>query len=237
LADPRQASQYIVTSSIRGTRAIPATPAAAAHPAAFAAPFFMRGAAMGYLPVIDCNGTCSRYRMNASTPPQDALQLLGEHGLNTVRLRLFIFPYPNNSYAGLPTVLAMARRARKAGLAVSLDIFYTQWFWGPGGSNRERETPAPWRNLTFPELLQATHNYTLISVKAFVDQGTPPQSAQVGNEIGCGIYHNPPGAPCSAGGEVCKCNNNFGNLAAIITAHAGVQVQGMARPGHVGVVL
>ena len=34
---------------------------------------FMRGAAMGMLPVLDCNGTCSRYRANATAGPQDAL--------------------------------------------------------------------------------------------------------------------------------------------------------------------
>ena len=45
---------------------------------------FMRGAAMGYLPVIDCNGTCSRYRANTTADAQDALQILSDFGLNTV---------------------------------------------------------------------------------------------------------------------------------------------------------
>ena len=46
-------------------------------------PFFMRGAAMSLLPTLDCNGTCSRYRANSSASPQDALQILADHGLNT----------------------------------------------------------------------------------------------------------------------------------------------------------
>ena len=90
---------------------------------------FMRGAAMGMLPTLDCNGTCSQYRANASAPTQDALQILADYGLNTVRLRLFgPDAAPNNSYAALDSVLAMARRAHAAGLEISLDIFYSQWF-------------------------------------------------------------------------------------------------------------
>ena len=42
---------------------------------------FMRGAAMAYLPVIDCNGTCSQYRANTSAKPQDALQILADSGV------------------------------------------------------------------------------------------------------------------------------------------------------------
>ena len=92
---------------------------------------FMRGAAMGMLPLFDCYGNCSLYRANDSAPPQDALQILGDYGLNTVRLRLFgPDAFANNSYANLSSVLAMARRASAAGLGVSLDIFYTQWYFG-----------------------------------------------------------------------------------------------------------
>ena len=90
---------------------------------------FMRGAAMGMLPVFDCNGTCSQYKANKTAPAQDALQILSDYGLNTVRLRLFgPDTFANNSYAALPSVLAMARRARAANLSISLDIFYSQWF-------------------------------------------------------------------------------------------------------------
>eukprot|EP00051_Salpingoeca_urceolata_P017340 m.235615 g.235615 ORF g.235615 m.235615 type:complete len:451 (+) comp18927_c0_seq11:3305-4657(+) len=178
---------------------------------------FMRGAAMGMLPVIDCNGTCSKYRANTTAPIQDAIAILGDYGVNTIRLRLFIFPYPNNSYAGLESVKRMAKRAHAAGHNISLDIFYTQWFFGvPYGVQRRR--PAPWRNLTFDALLDATYNYTRASVGALVAQGTPPATVQIGNEINCGIFFPDPDKPCSSGGEVCQCEDNWGNLARIIAA-------------------
>ena len=84
---------------------------------------------MSLLPTFDCNGTCSQYRISDSAKPQDALQILSEHSVNTVRLRLFgPDTTPNNSYANLNGVLAMAKRAKAAGLEISLDIFYSQWY-------------------------------------------------------------------------------------------------------------
>lgn len=55
---------------------------------------------------------------------------------------------------------------------------------------------------------------------ALAAQGTLPSSVQIGNEINCGLFHNWDGANCSQGGEVCACKNNWGNLAALITACA-----------------
>eukprot|EP00041_Stephanoeca_diplocostata_P022283 m.529700 g.529700 ORF g.529700 m.529700 type:complete len:409 (-) comp22019_c1_seq4:438-1664(-) len=180
---------------------------------------FMRSAAVAELPIFDCNGTCSKYRINASTPPSDALEQLASPGkLNTVRLRLFAFPYPNNTYAGLSSVLRMAKRAQHAGLAITLDIFYTQWFFGPDGTYLERRTPVQWKNLTFPALVDTMHAYTFNAIHALVAQGTPPQSVQIGNEIDCGLFHNWHDQPCSAGGEVCQCKDNWQNLADLIKA-------------------
>lgn len=202
---------------------------------------------MAYLPFIDCNGTCSRYRANTTAPPEDALNILADYGLNTVRLRLFIFPFPNNTYAGTPAVLAMARRARKAGLEISLDIFYTQWIWGPGlDGDYWRRTPEPWMNLSFPTLLQNTRDYTFDSVRQLVEQGTPPRTVQIGNEIDNGLYQPWPGHPCSQGaqvggrrtdGQTCHGNDptgvgnatNWDSLAAVITT--GTRAVKAASPG------
>jgi Arabinogalactan endo-1,4-beta-galactosidase len=187
--------------------------------------FFMRGAAMGSLPQYDCNGTCSKYRANATAPPQDALRILSDHGLNTVRLRLFGPQVcAENTYAGIDSVLAMARRARSAGLAITLDVFYTQWVWacadpppaGVSAKDYQRRTPAEWKDLGFAALLQATANYTHTAVSRLVEQGTPPQSVQIGNEINCGLFHPWPGQTCADGGEVCACKDNWHNLAAIV---------------------
>lgn len=180
----------------------------------------MRGAAMAELPLFDCNGTCSRYRTNPSSQPEDALKILADNSLNTVRLRLFgPDVFPNNSYASLDGgVLAMARRAKAAGLQISLDIFYTQWYFGQDSDYLQRRTPPRWANLSFPELVQTAANWTEAAMLALKGQGTVPTTVQIGNEIGCGLLHNWNGQPCSRGGEICNCKDNWSNLAAIIAA-------------------
>lgn len=186
---------------------------------------------MGWLPMLDCNGTCSRYRATASAAPQDALQILADHGLNTVRLRLFgPDVFANNSHADLPTVLAMARRAKAAGLGISLDVFYSQWYDG-GAANYylSRRTPTRWRDLSFTQLVDAVRDYTYDAVHALAAQGTPPSSMQVGNEINCGLFHPWVGNSCSAGAEVCRCPDNWAHLAAVLTA--GCEAAKEAAPG------
>eukprot|EP00750_Incisomonas_marina_P003505 INCI13158.1.p1 GENE.INCI13158.1~~INCI13158.1.p1 ORF type:complete len:410 (-),score=27.54 INCI13158.1:198-1427(-) len=180
---------------------------------------FMRGAAMGMLPVFDCNGTCSQYKANKTAPAQDALQILSDYGLNTVRLRLFgPDTFANNSYAALPSVLAMARRARAANLSISLDIFYSQWYSGDDSTYLQRRAPPRWHNLTFAQLSTAAANYTFSAVQALVEQGSPPQSVQIGNEINCGLFYPWQGESCDTGAEVCSCKDNYERLAAIINA-------------------
>ena len=176
---------------------------------------------MSMLPLFDCDGRCSGYRANASAQPQDALQILSDYGLNTVRLRLFgPDTFANNSYADLSGTLAMARRAKAAGLAITLDIFYTQWFFGKNTYYLQRRTPPRWHNLSFPELVNAAADYTMTAVKALVDQDTAPASVQIGNEIDCGLFHPWKGQSCSRGAEVCSCKQNWQNLATVITAAA-----------------
>ena len=174
---------------------------------------------MGMLPTIDCNGTCSQYKANSSAPAQDAIEILSDYGLNTVRLRLFgPDTFANNSYAALPSVLEMAKRVKAANMDISLDIFYSQWYFGPDNYYLQRRTPPIWHNLSFPQLVEAASNYTANAIRALTEQGTPPSSIQIGNEIGCGLFHPWTGEACSSGAEVCKCKDNWDNLATVITA-------------------
>ena len=240
---------------------------------------------MSLLPTLDCNGTCSRYRANSSASPQDALQILADHGLNTVRLRLFgPGTMPNstcdseagraprgggwatpcaadavcawnktceeieaaNEAASYAQVLAMARRAKRAGLKITLDIFYDSWCdcmddrAGCGmGYDKCRLTPAPWRHFSFPTLLKAVYDYTHEVVTALVMQGTTPQSVQIGNEVDCGLMYAWPDMPCSVSGEICasqgmpgrghECPPNWGNMEALVKA--GSKAVRAASPG------
>ena len=85
----------------------------------------------------------------------------------------------------------------------------------------QRRTPPRWHGLSFPDLVEAAANYTFTAVNALAQQGTPPTSVQIGNEINCGIFHPWTGEPCSSGASICDtCKGNFGNLAKVINASA-----------------
>ncbi len=86
---------------------------------------FLLAADMSYLPMLDCYGKCSPFRLEASGPTEDALKILAQSGLNTVRLRLWVnpsehtpqgWPTDDYSYANLTSVLALVRRLRDAHL-------------------------------------------------------------------------------------------------------------------------
>ena len=78
---------------------------------------FLLAADMSYLPMLDCYGKCSPFRLEASGPTEDALKILAQSGLNTVRLRLWVnpsahtpqgWPTDDYSYANLTSVLTPA---------------------------------------------------------------------------------------------------------------------------------
>ena len=54
--------EFMVLAAAMGTLPL-------AHASAWADTGFMRGAAMGSLPTLDCEGECSRYRATASATP------------------------------------------------------------------------------------------------------------------------------------------------------------------------
>ena len=111
----------------------------------------------------------------------DALAILKDHGLNWIRLRVFV--NPADGYHGTAELLTMARRAKKLGLKVLVDLHYSDFWADPG----KQWTPAAWEGKTFSELKQTFVDYTRGIVKALKSQGTPPDMIQLGNEITPGM--------------------------------------------------
>ena len=141
---------------------------------------------LSYLPLEDCYGTCSPYRATGSGPTQDAMAISSSAGLNTVRLRLWVdpsvnttngWPGPDYSYANLTSVLALARRAKAAGLFIWLDFHYSDVWADPGHQYK----PSSWADFTGPILEDAVFNHTYAALKALEAQATPPSVVQVGN--------------------------------------------------------
>lgn len=137
----------------------------------------------------------------ADGQPADALTLMQQHGANWVRLRLWHTPVNaadvvdngrtvskqgepvgggNNDLA---TTLALAKRARAAGLKVLLDLHYSDFWADPG----HQAKPAAWRDLKGPALEQALRDYTASVLKTLRDAGAPPDMIQLGNEVNGGM--------------------------------------------------
>ena len=107
-------------------------------------------------------------------------KILANHGANWVRLRLWV--NPPGGYSNLPNVLAMARRAKAAGMKLLLDPHYSDFWADP----QKQPIPASWPQ-DLPSLAQQVHDYTRDVLNALRDQGTPAQMMQLGNEIRNGL--------------------------------------------------
>jgi beta-galactosidase len=120
---------------------------------------------------------------------KDAIQILKDHGLNYVRLRVFVDPArdsgysPGNGFCDLAHTLAMAKRVKDAGMKLLLDFHYSDYWADPG----KQYKPAAWKGQSFAVLKQSLYDYTLRVMTELKNQGTLPDMVQVGNEINHGI--------------------------------------------------
>lgn len=111
-------------------------------------------------------------------PPE---RILAAHGGDWVRLRIWV--NPPAGYSDLPSVLAMARRAKAAGMKLLLDPHYSDFWADP----QHQDTPAAWAGQDLPTLARTVRTYTRTVLDALADQGTPVDMMQLGNEIRNGL--------------------------------------------------
>jgi len=123
--------------------------------------------------------------------PRDIFDILQSHGINALRIRLFVDPrspigYARNmpeAFGDLPHALALARRAKAHNMAILIDLMYGDSWTSPEGAPK----PAAWEDLHDDDLILAVRLYTRSVLHAFNQQGTPPAMVQVGNEITHGM--------------------------------------------------
>jgi len=113
--------------------------------------------------------------------PGDALVILRDHGVNAVRLRVWVNPADGANR--IDTVVPMARRARDLGLDVVIDLHYSDGWADPG----KQVKPAAWRDLSFAALTQAVGAHTRAVCESLRTAGVTPRIVQVGNEINDGL--------------------------------------------------
>jgi arabinogalactan endo-1,4-beta-galactosidase len=94
------------------------------------------------------------------------------------------------------------RRAKEAGLAVNLDIHYSDTWADP----QKQETPAAWKDLSLGILKDSVYNYTLAVLNYYKSKNLVPEMVQVGNENNNGM--------CWPVGKIVK--NDYSNYAALL---------------------
>jgi len=137
----------------------------------------MRGADMSFLRQLEEAGV--RYRDLAGRV-RPAEQILSRQGANYMRLRVWVDPPPG--YSDKARALALAKRAKRAGMKILLDPHYCDFWADPG----KQPIPAGWPT-DLDGLTKKIHSYTRALVREFADQGTPVDILQAGNEITNGI--------------------------------------------------
>ncbi len=127
--------------------------------------------------------------------PEDILQILKDHGFNSIRLRpTSILPYyPNqdpNTCTGNSCYietdaqeLDLARRARNLGFSLELTLFFD------GGNSQS--IPGSWAGETQAQLAGSIYNYTKAEIEMYRNAGLMPDMVSIGNEVDTGFLGGP----------------------------------------------
>ena len=136
-----------------------------------------RGADLSFEPQEEAAGA----RFTDAGAPGSPLSILTDHGLNYVRLRLWV--NPPQGYSDLASDLRMAKRIQAAGDKLYLDIHYSDFWADP----QHQDIPAAWQGQDLNQLTNTVRDYTESVLTAFAKQGTPVDMVSIGNEIRNGI--------------------------------------------------
>lgn len=153
---------------------------------------FAYGADIGWLKQMEDEGVSW---VDDNGKAADSLQILKDHGINSVRLRVFVDP-PSDyywhkdgttwtmlGYSDKAGVIAAAKRAKALGMAVMVDFHYSDVFADPGHQIK----PNAWTNYTDTQLQTAVYNHTADVMNELKSNGIYPEWVQVGNEMNSGI--------------------------------------------------
>lgn len=116
---------------------------------------------------------------------QDVLSILRDHGMNAVRLRIWVNP-SDGYYSSLDDVIVKAQWAKDANMDVMIDFHYSDTWADPGNQWK----PSQWQQLSFEDLMGQVWSYTRDSLNTLKAAGITPKWIQVGNETNNGMLWN-----------------------------------------------
>lgn len=143
---------------------------------------FANGADVSWLPQMEAKG----YKFYDDYGVQkDCLQILKEHGINSIRLRVWVNP-SNDPYSGhcsKDEVVEMAKRCKNMGFRIMINFHYSDSWADPG----KQYKPAAWANHSTNQLYTDIYNHTYDVLSALKSNGVTPEWVQVGNETNNGM--------------------------------------------------
>jgi arabinogalactan endo-1,4-beta-galactosidase len=145
---------------------------------ALAAPSpFYAGADVSFLPEYRSLGAKFFDGGKATNP----LVSLRDRGVKLLRLRVWV--HPPAGFCSIEHTLAMAKEAKSLGMQLLIDFHYSDDWADP----QHQTPPAKWKAFDEAEMAQAVYQHTKLTVTKLVEQGTPPDMVQIGNEIRDGM--------------------------------------------------
>lgn len=146
---------------------------------------FVMGADLSYVNQVQDYGGV--YKDSGSI--KDPFTIFKNHGANLVRVRLWHNPQwlkPLNGgkmYNDLYDVEKTIQRSKAAGMAVNLDLHYSDTWADPD----HQSIPAAWAGLSLAILKDSVYNYTMSVLNYFKSKNLTPEMIQVGNETNQGM--------------------------------------------------
>lgn len=146
---------------------------------------FVMGADLSYVNAVQDNGGVYK----DSGVVNDPFLIFKTHGANVVRVRLWHNPQWQQSlnggrlYGNLADAEETIQRAKAAGMAVNLDLHYSDRWADPS----KQQLPAAWQGLDLNLLKDSVYQYTLNVSDYLKSKNLTPELVQVGNEINTGM--------------------------------------------------
>ena len=138
---------------------------------------FAKGADISWLTEMESAG---KKFYNAAGTEQDAVLILKNLGMNSVRLRVWV--NPAGGWNNKADVISKALRAKNHGMRIMIDFHYSDSWADPG----QQTKPAAWTG-DLSSLKTAVSNHTIEILQALKTAGITPEWVQVGNETNDGL--------------------------------------------------
>lgn len=156
---------------------------AVTYPAGHVTPgSFAKGADVGWLQQMEATGYTF---YDDSGRQKDCLAILKEHGIDSIRLRVWVNPSADKAdgHCSPAEVTVMAKRVHDAGFRLMIDFHYSD-SWA---DFRNQYKPAAWTSHSFTQLKKDVYDHTYTVMGMLAENGVYPEWVQVGNEINPGM--------------------------------------------------